>query len=502
MINLRSESFKSLNFFSSMRALLLFFCSFAFIINIFGQEHPSFSPSKFIFEDEQISLSFEKSYEEIITTIPDDLSRHEKDKLKKKYVQRKEYSEELLKSGLIITSGPLFDFLEGLKNQIITANPEITRDLQIYPVRNLEYNAFTTGDNIVYVNLGLLYRSENIEQVIFVICHEISHNVLDHNRKSHEITVKNIQSDSVYSILRSRARQSYGNVTAMNELMFPLLTMSRENSRKHEFEADSLGMQYYNNLNLPFSEVKASFQLMKGLDHLRDTVWLKTESQLKFLSCGHNLYDMGKYNKVSSLNITESEKDTLTSLRSHPYEDDRILFLEKNFSENSSVKVDTSRNDHWKFLAENEMIHNAFMSKNLVQTIFLILQADTNYIDESYSKDLLALSLVIFAFEKKQRKQGHYVGFINVDHDKIYKEFQSYFRELSPEECFKLAMCLKPENNKSTYSDLFQAYEFAFKKEKENFEISFDKLDLTTNQWYYNPLIEYCRLNKLKCKTK
>lgn len=485
-----------------MRTILLcFYCLFT-IITISGQENTLFSPSKVVYEDEEISLTINKSYEDIVATIPNELSKHEKEKLKKKYIQRKEFSEELLKSGLIITEGPLFDFLDSLKNLIISANPDIARDLKIYPVRNLEYNAFTTGDNIVYVNLGLLYRSENIEQVIFVICHEIGHNLLDHNRKSHEITVKNMQNDSVISLLRSRARQEFGNVTAMNELMFPLLTMSKENSRKHEFEADSLGMQYYNNLNLPFSEVKASFQIMKGLEHLRDTVWIGSENQHQFHSCGHNLSELGKYNKTSSLNISESSKDTLVLLRSHPYEDDRIAFLERNFGENSAVEVDSSRNDKWKFLAENEMIHNAFIGRNLVQAIFLILQADTNYIDETYSKDLLALSMVILAFEKKQRKQGQYVGFISVDSDKIYREFQTYFREMSPEECFKLAMCIKPENNKSTYSLVFQAYEYAFMKEKENFVISFDKLDLTDNQWYYNPLIEFCRFNKLKCKTK
>lgn len=485
-----------------MRTILLYFFSFINLLHVFGQDLAPFTPSKVVYADEKISLTIQKSYEEIVATIPNDLSRLEKDKLKKKYIQRKEFSEELLKSGLVITSGPLFDFLDSLKNLIISANSEIPSDLQIYPVRNLEYNAFTTGDNIVYVNLGLLYRSENIEQVIFVICHEIGHNVLDHNRKSHEITVKNVQNDSIVSVLRSRARQSYGNVTAMNELMFPLLTMSRENSRKHEFQADSLGMQYYTNLHLPFSEVKASFQLMKGLEHLRDTVWLGNKSQQQFLSCGHNLNDLGKYHKVSSLNITESDKDTLTSLRTHPFEDDRISFLAKNYTDNSTMKVDTSDNHHWRYLSENEMIHNAFASKNLIQTIFLILQADTNHIDKEFSKDLLAVSLVIFAFEKKQRKQGQYVGFISVDSDQIYKEFQSYFREISPEDCFNLAMCLKSDKKNTAYSDLFTAYEHAFKKEKENFEISFDKLDLTVNQWYYNPLIEFCRINKLKCKTK
>jgi hypothetical protein len=73
---------------------------------------------------------------------------------------------------------------------------------------------------------------------------------------------------------------------------------------------------------------------------------------------------------------------------------------------------------------------------------------------------------------------------------------------MNPDACYKLAVCLKPNESKSEFYNLIQAYENAFLKEKENFTICFDKLNIGSNMWYYEPLIEFCTFKKLKCKTK
>jgi hypothetical protein len=45
-------------------------------------------------------------------------------------------------------------------------------------------------------------------------------------------------------------RTEYGKVSSLNALLLPRILESREKSRWHEFEADSLGLFYLKMLNL------------------------------------------------------------------------------------------------------------------------------------------------------------------------------------------------------------------------------------------------------------
>jgi hypothetical protein len=444
-----------------------------------------------------------KAYLEEIDQIPDHFSQKQKLYLMRKYADRKEGSEEMIKSGFLIDNGELYEYIVGIRNQIVQANPEIGADLKVFVVRDLTPNAFTVGDNIVYINLGLLYRLRNNEELIYILCHEIAHNTLKHSKISQEKYVDEIQNDSLTSELKRRMNKKYGNVSALNELMIPWLLSSQEFSRNNEFAADSLGMIYYTKMGLDPEMALSTFLMLEDADHERDTSWVGSDQWARLSSCQHSCHKMNNSYKGSSINRTGLVKDETYKdlLRSHPFEEERFDKLEKDFSLTFKDQFHTDTFLLWKYYVENEMIHNSFLDENLGRTIFYILQNDSVHLDNEYANRLLSLSFAILGYEKSRRREGNWMGWLSDEDDKVFKDFYSYIRKLTPEQCMELAKCTYKEDIQNEYSLYYQAFMFAFNKEMENFKIVYGKLkDMESNLPCFKILEEFYDLNRLYVK--
>ncbi len=83
---------------------------------------------------------------------------------------------KMLNSNSIIASGELYIKVSLIFNQIVRLNPEIPRDTRLVLYRSNDFNAFTMGDNIIFVHIGLLSDLKNEAQIALVLCHDIAHN--------------------------------------------------------------------------------------------------------------------------------------------------------------------------------------------------------------------------------------------------------------------------------------------------------------------------------------
>lgn len=463
----------------------------------------TFQPAKVSKSNDEVSAMIKKAYFEEIEQIPDHFDQKQKLYLIRRYADRKVSSEKMLKSGFIIDNGELHNYIVELRNRIIQANPEIDSSLKVYVVRDLSPNAFTVGDNIVYLNLGLLYRLRNNEELIYILCHEIAHNTLKHSKLTQEKYVDEIQNDSLTTELKRRMKRKYGNVSALNELMIPWLLSSKEFSRNNEFAADSLGMIYYTNLGLDPKMALGTFLMLEDADHERDTIWVESNQWSSVSTCGHNCNKMNNSYKGSSINRTGLIKDDEYKdlLRSHPFEEDRFYKLEADFKLEFSDQFHTDTFLNWKFYVENEMIHNSFMEKSLGRTIFYILQNDSVHIDHVYASQMLSLSFAILGYEKSSRREGHWMGWLGEEDDKIYKDFYSYVRKLTPEQCYELAKCSYQGDVDNELSLHYQAIIFAYNKEMEKFKIVYEKLKEQKSELpSFKILEEFYDMNRLYIK--
>jgi Zn-dependent protease with chaperone function len=146
-------------------------------IPLLSQE--SFTPAPAVFNSQRLEAELESSYQFQLSSIKD-LKGKEANYVKESYKNRRDFLLGLLSEGEFIFESPIYDYVKGIFDQVLAANPEIDPKTVMLLSRSGIPNAFTTGDGFFVINLGLLVRLYNADQLAFVICHELGHQILNH----------------------------------------------------------------------------------------------------------------------------------------------------------------------------------------------------------------------------------------------------------------------------------------------------------------------------------
>lgn len=153
-----------------------------------------------------------------------------------------------LRDSMFLFHPEIQQFLDEMMAEIVTAN-----GLDVNPLvllrRSQVPNAASYGGGIFTVNLGLFQNLETADRIAFVLCHEMAHDQLKHQRKSlFEMCERELKFDSVRKQLRRRRlakdrRESL--LTGARKSVYNSFRLKRQN----ELEADSLGLRYFTSLD-------------------------------------------------------------------------------------------------------------------------------------------------------------------------------------------------------------------------------------------------------------
>ncbi len=135
---------------------------------------------------------------------------------------------KMMAGGHILYGDPISTMLERIADTLLKDYPELRSELRFYTVTSPEVNAFTTGQGMVFVNVGLVAQVEDEAQLAFILAHEIIHYYRSHSLE--EIVGKNNN---------RRAEVDEGD-NEMNDFM-----RRHHRSREMENEADSLGIAMF-----------------------------------------------------------------------------------------------------------------------------------------------------------------------------------------------------------------------------------------------------------------
>lgn len=148
--------------------------------------------------------------------VPDEnLNSAQNDLLKKKLKSKIDAEIKLLSSDKIIVSGELFDKINRIFIEVLRANPSIPQSSLMVLYRSNDFNAFTMGDNIIFMHIGLFDAMHNEAQIALVICHEIAHNMLNHVRNSLVDAVIQETDKEVKKEVSTILKSDYGQVSAL-----------------------------------------------------------------------------------------------------------------------------------------------------------------------------------------------------------------------------------------------------------------------------------------------
>lgn len=162
--------------------------------------------------------------------------------------------DRLNRSGSVFYGDEVSEYLNRLKDFIID-DPEKSKLINVYLLDSPYMNAFTNDLGSIYVSIASIAKLDCEEELVYMIAHEISHILLRHS----------------HTMEKNKLNENFKFID--DEKNFKKL----RNSRKHEFEADSLALNLLSNR----VSTKFFFSLLNQLKNVKNPV-LMNEFDIDF----------------------------------------------------------------------------------------------------------------------------------------------------------------------------------------------------------------------------
>ena len=417
-----------------------------------------------------------------------ELTNSQNELYKKKHKEKIEAELKMLNSNTIIATGELYDKVNSIFDRIVRLNPEIPQNTLLVLYRSNDFNAFTMGDNIVFVHIGLLSDLKNEAQIALVLCHEIAHNTLRHVEQSILESVINETDKTIEKEIDGILRTSYGQVSALNALLLPRILESLEKSRSHEFEADSLGLIYLMNAQFNSKDALSMFHAMeKRSKNLSDS--LNYNAYFHFQKIPSIAALDQEYIRESSLGTFTKEETILPYLATHPYDRERFYKLAKILNVDTTFsKYTPNYDERYKLLEQQvaiELIENSWANKNFSEVIYYSIKFLENHGDNKEVKEHLMLTFKALSYLKKKRVAGKYLQLQNPKFAEDFDRICALSYAVSPTDCEALFSIYKNEITQLASprnelldiillaeSEDFYTLEYAWKENKDAIYIS------------------------------
>lgn len=399
-----------------MKILKLFFFYFLFF--------KAQSQDKFVSLDTLDSQKFKSELLEFYQLKFDDfnskINLNSQSKLYKNvYLEHQNEFLEKIKLNNFVTDKHINSYLQKLLEEILNKNKIDKNEYKILASKDSEINAYNTGDGSLIVNYGLFTVIENEDELVFVLCHEISHQQLQHVRKEIESFVKQSTSEEILNKTKEIKKLKFNKTRAANSLLMKLNYKNYYQRRKKEIEADSLGFLYYRNTNRDLKKTISLLEKLNVSNSEKDSLTIQNYKdffETDDLKLKNKYFDIEKsiFNKYDYKPSYE-----IDSLKTHPDCATRILKLEKLISTQIS-KSDSSDNfSEIKRNSINQNLINLYLSEEYGICLYETLKKLITNRDNLFYKELIYLNLVEIKKSKLNQTTSKYIPQIDYVYNSI-----------------------------------------------------------------------------------
>ncbi len=357
----------------------------------------------------------------------------------------KEFEEEV-KNGNFIFEEEIVNYANAILEEIKKGNPELNQQkFRILIFKSHSLNAFCLSDGTFVLNLGLFYWLDNEDQFAGVLSHEIAHKLLEHILKKQ---IKNFQEEKETKAKVSQLKKEKYNVSDKALAIFKeRLYEKGSQSKKREFEADSLGYELFRKTGYAKSEYLSALQLMQKYDSIKPA-GLSVEIYKKrfdlpdqpfnekwLLKEDFSSYDYSKF----------TEKINKDSISSHPETEARISRILTLFPEVKTGGKSLNKNkalfDKMSNTAYMETVPNLFFDEEYGLSIYAsLLYIERNKENEAYYKEWLGKSFQKIYEARKNYTLNRYLNRISPnEQSESYQQFLSFMWNLKLDEIKKIA---------------------------------------------------------------
>ncbi|WP_417810500.1 M48 family metallopeptidase [Thalassospira alkalitolerans] len=225
--------------------------------------------------------------------------------------------EVLANSKGIAPLGGLQDYAQTVLDKIIATSPEPTRSVKVYLLANASAGAMALPENMIFLHHSVFNYLQSEDQLAFVLAHEYSHVILQHNPDSLLRSLRPYLVTAVdVAVSRSgggdqtrKAFQLYGSDILTRDLLLPVW------DRADEREADHMGVDLMVRAGYNPTEADRFFEVLDKYEQQYDNLFQDTRNQLeKQLSAEFDATQKNNDNALLNQVLTEFS-DALTSLQ-------------------------------------------------------------------------------------------------------------------------------------------------------------------------------------------
>lgn len=326
-------------------------------------------------------------------------SKRRERKSKTKYYLESTFGiDQFLGSGNVLFNDDVSMYLANVLAEILTPYPELQQQMRVYAVKSPVPNAFTTGNGMIFVNLGLLARLENEAQLAFALAHEVVHYQRDHALTKY-ITGVNID----------RAKGDYRKLS-LQAKDFAKSSFSRE----LEMEADSGGAIIYRKSAYTKESIGEVFDILRVADY--PLGWaLFDKSYFEY-----DQYVFSDSLLPTSVKTTYEDKDDVNdALRSHPNIKKRKELVLSRYTNGgkTGIRFKVSENSFFKAqkLARYELCRTFLITHNYLEAMVLALSLqhedpDAAFLQETVAKALYGLAKDLFENQMLGEEPSEWAG--------------------------------------------------------------------------------------------
>ncbi|MDR6846304.1 M48 family metallopeptidase [Flavobacterium granuli] len=388
-------------------------------------------------------------------------------KIKEILLERKETFFKSIKDSSFIFDKNINNYLQTVLAEIYRSNPQIdNKDFYFLISKSLIPNAACYGNGIFTINLGLFNLAENNDEIAFIICHELSHYILNHNDKSLLKHIQTFNSKDVKKKLSAASNLKYGRRAAVTSLLSDLKYNFMKHSRNDEIQADSLGIVLFSKTK--YSQ-QAAVTALKKLDFDEGMVFNnQTNLKQNFNFKDYPFKEVWTEKEDKLFDITQSANDFALdkdSLKTHP---DIPLRIETILHNNKLSS--TSPSKELLDLVKKKVAENSFRiyydSNRYDYALYQILSLHENQdIDDlTYTKAISTLFKKIFLL-KQNHVFGKYVEPANTfSEEKYVNEIRLFLNNLELKNVRKIGYAFCAENELKAKDDVLFQDNFSFFK--------------------------------------
>lgn len=359
-------------------------------------------------------------------------------KFKEIWDSRTDFLISSFESNDFIKESDIYNYVDQIITEIVKANPkQLSQKPLLILDRSATVNAYSLGNNVLLVNMGIVTFSKNREELALAIAHELAHDILNHVEKAMEERAVLLTSDEYKQSLDAVLDSKYERLTRLKKIIVGYSFSRNRHNRYHESDADSLGIILLKNSHISFNP--EFFLHLDSSDNQYKNELLHPVKDY-FLSYNLPVEDWWFTKRTKGLSShAYSFKDSTynaDSLKTHP---DCIERYENTKDKSTANGKETEVPNDIKERANKIMIWDLYNNLNLTSCLYrILLEKDKGNTDPWY--DFMTYNVLAgLYYSNTKLNRFNAIGIKPKEYiSKSYSDLQTMLEQIPADKLFQL----------------------------------------------------------------